>query len=1073
MPLRWQKVDLPFGFGMDQSEVSHTLDAPKLRSLLNGRIEKDKSVCAREGYQRVVSDISPRNLQTWSPRLFGFRGALYAVDTDVSAQKNVKHNLNALDSDLDRWDEQGSGLTTRIATALPEATVVDRVGIARDIQYDQENSDWASDDTSGVAVIAWQQAWTSASPTATLIFAVAININTGAVVKPAQQVGSSATCARPRVVFANSTFYVLYDVVAANELRCIPFSPSGISWGTDTAIITDLHADGVWDAVQATNAFHVVYKESVGAALRVQRFTATTDPPSSTASATYAEIPVCLGVSLDQSSNRMWIGVGRATPDVRYRLLNTSSTTAYTPVVGSTAVTAVTRQPTHVATSYISASLGVVAWSVAGTAALQTYTKFAEVTSGGVIGTVVTNYAMQLVSKLLSANSCIYANVLYDANGNNAASTSAFGRDSDGFQTIFTLAMASESDTNNPSVYSTFRQVATWMRGHAGKARSVSTLCRFGSFRAANSASDPAVYAFSASDEFVQYLFNQPGDVDYVTGKQGVDLCKLRLTDWDKLRAVEYGQQMMFGGGQPWTFDGLRLNEHGFAWPPENTQMAAVGGGALSAGSYQVAVVWEYRTANGDVVRSAPVLARDSSGATTLTCILNDQINVSTPNLCLTQKFRDSTTVLNDVFLRVYRTEANGSIFYLDTTTNGDGRNAFASATNIAIQTGTADATIIANEQLYTTGGILPNYPLPACDDLIVHKNRVYGISSENKKEIVFTNVRQDGEVPQWHPFLTVTIDDGGPAIGLATMDDRVVVFKKDSIWVIYGNGPDRKGVNSDHVIQRVPTEHGCIDRRSIVLTPIGLFFQSRRGIMLLSRGAKDVTYIGGPVEDYLALTPIITAATALTDDERVYFWTTDSGMTGGYTLVYHWDVEQWAYDRVYLGEENALNFATSAAYVEGEYYVSLYGENETFQHTGAADDVTGWNNFITLSIQTSWIKLTGMQGFKRVRAMELLGYYHGHHGLSVGVFRDYVDSAVQTVTWSRAELTAAVPQYQLKHHIAQQRCEAIAFSISTVRDVPGDGIELPYRQAFFTGLALDVGSKPTMMRLPDAQQKG
>ena len=52
----------------------------------------------------------------------------------------------------------------------------------------------------------------------------------------------------------------------------------------------------------------------------------------------------------------------------------------------------------------------------------------------------------------------------------------------------------------------------------------------------------------------------------------------------------------------------------------------------------------------------------------------------------------------------------------------------------------------------------------------------------------------------------------------------------------------------------------GCIETRSVIQTAIGVFFQSIRGIELLTR-SQEVFWIGEPVRDTLDANPVVSSA--------------------------------------------------------------------------------------------------------------------------------------------------------------------------------------------------------------------
>src|SRR4029077_12739318 len=86
----------------------------------------------------------------------------------------------------------------------------------------------------------------------------------------------------------------------------------------------------------------------------------------------------------------------------------------------------------------------------------------------------------------------------------------------------------------------------------------------------------------------------------------------------------------------------------------------------------------------------------------------------------------------------------------------------------------------------------------------------------------------------QFSSLLTLTTDpDGGPITALARMDANLLIFKSNAIFYITGQGPTPTGDSNDLGVPiAIPSgEVGCISQNSIVLTPVGLLFQSSNGI--------------------------------------------------------------------------------------------------------------------------------------------------------------------------------------------------------------------------------------------------
>ena len=56
----------------------------------------------------------------------------------------------------------------------------------------------------------------------------------------------------------------------------------------------------------------------------------------------------------------------------------------------------------------------------------------------------------------------------------------------------------------------------------------------------------------------------------------------------------------------------------------------------------------------------------------------------------------------------------------------------------------------------------------------------------------------------------------------LGVPDDKLIVFGQNSIGVLIGDGPNDAGQGSQYGDIILATDRGCIDSRSVVLTPTG-----------------------------------------------------------------------------------------------------------------------------------------------------------------------------------------------------------------------------------------------------------
>jgi len=81
----------------------------------------------------------------------------------------------------------------------------------------------------------------------------------------------------------------------------------------------------------------------------------------------------------------------------------------------------------------------------------------------------------------------------------------------------------------------------------------------------------------------------------------------------------------------------------------------------------------------------------------------------------------------------------------------------------------------------------------------------------------------------------------GGGVTAIGAMDDKLIFFKANTKFFVYGDGPTPSGANNTFSdADRVTSDGGCVNQRSIVSTPMGLMYQSLKGIYLLDRSMVD-----------------------------------------------------------------------------------------------------------------------------------------------------------------------------------------------------------------------------------------
>lgn len=526
------------------------------------------------------------------------------------------------------------------------------------------------------------------------------------------------------------------------------------------------------------------------------------------------------------------------------------------------------------------------------------------------------------------------------------------------------------------------------------------------------------------------------------------------------------GNNLHFSGGIVQMYDGIGVVEHNFNLYPEGIigGAAIASGGSVGPGTYQYVACYEWTDNQNNIHRSSP-----SPAIEVVVAVPNNSVTVSVKSLPLTQKVGD-----RPVQIVLYRTTNAGSILYrVSSLTAPTLNNVAAQQANISDTL--ADSSLEVNgvaaaPLLYSqfisgtvngTGYDLPNFPAPPTGIVQLHRNRLWVVDSTNPLQLWYSKADSIGAPVEFTEDFVKQVDPrGGPITALASVDDKLLVFKRSHTFVIVGQGPDATGANndlSDAIF--VTSDVGCIDPRSVVGTPIGIMFQTAKGIYLIDRSLQ-VQYVGSPVEAYNNET--ITSATLMPSVNQVRFT-----LQSGKTLVYDYFVQQWG---VFTGQ-----YAVDSL-VWLETTVLLRSNGIVLRETPGV-----WNDAgapYSLKLTTAWMTFANIQGFQRVRRAQILGAWKSPHNLAVDVYVDFNNTSVQSMT-----VTPQTPQvyggvspygaglyggefqlYQWRIDLARQKNQAVKF---TIRDLPtataGEGMSL-------SSIAFEVGAKQGVAKVPKAQ---
>lgn len=528
-----------------------------------------------------------------------------------------------------------------------------------------------------------------------------------------------------------------------------------------------------------------------------------------------------------------------------------------------------------------------------------------------------------------------------------------------------------------------------------------------------------------------------------VYAQTGINLATFNL-GLQNITSVEIAKGLQIGGGFGWLYDGyLPVEKNFFVWPEDLKVSTSTSGGHLADQQYAYIAVFEWTDNQGNIERSAesiPVFQTTAGGGTS-----TNTINVPT--------YRLTYKVLNKVKLTLFRWSTAQPVYYQVTSISSATLNS-TTADSVAITDTLADASILGNSIVYTNGGVVEDTNPPASNIMTIFDTRVWLVDAEDPNLLWYSKQIIEATPVEWSDLFTFfiapntgTVASTGPITALAPMDDKLIIFKANSMYYINGNGPDNTGFPNPSYNGPIfiASTVGCIQPASIVLIDEGLMFQSNKGIWLLPRGISEPIYIGAPVEAFNA--SVVQSAVSVPETNHVIF-TLDSGEM----LMYDYFFKQWG---TFVG----IPAVSSCIYQNLHTYVDQFGQ--VFQETPGL--YLDGANPVLMGFITGWINVAGIQGFERFYYFYFVGRYLSPHFMNVQLSYDYVDTVVQNKlirpsNFSPVDSSPFGDQpapfgsetdfYQWKIHAKKQKCQSFQIALDEIFDpslgtAPGAGFTL------------------------------
>jgi hypothetical protein len=536
----------------------------------------------------------------------------------------------------------------------------------------------------------------------------------------------------------------------------------------------------------------------------------------------------------------------------------------------------------------------------------------------------------------------------------------------------------------------------------------------------------------------------------------------------NRMQHAELGGTAFISGGILSQFDGTLVTEVSFLHPPPTVSLAAAAGGSLTAnGVYTYYVAYGYTDAKGNLHLSASAV-----GSITLSGA-NQTVNLTVTNLSSTLRQDAANSFSPPVQIYIWRNQNGGATFYLLNSDAGTPTSTPNTYTQ-AIADTASDSTISSNG--YGTwpfaGGALESYCPSACLGVLTHNGKIWAMSDDRKTWVYST----DTSPPRWSDSNRYTISDGGPATGWASIDNQLITFKANKIFVTRGQGNDDLGLNSDLQTVALPGSRGCIEPRSVlVVASLGVFFQSTdSGIYLLTRGGLEVEFVGAPVEDVTKANPVIKKAVAVPRRNEIRFDCAPSESSAtGTTVVYNTHFKLWTTALYYDTDAPQAGAANvDSTQVGNDFYRAVSGGRVYKEYTDptATNAFTDNGTFVSLVVETANAKAEWIEGWARFRRFFATCEQLSPADLTLQVALDY-GAYGQSQTWTAAQMaswTGPLKTGQIQIG-PQQKAAAVRMKLSTSTPTgfavgTGQGLS-------FVGAALEIAKYEKPYRLPPPQR--
>jgi hypothetical protein len=462
-------------------------------------------------------------------------------------------------------------------------------------------------------------------------------------------------------------------------------------------------------------------------------------------------------------------------------------------------------------------------------------------------------------------------------------------------------------------------------------------------------------------------------------------LCMVDMTEPEgrHMTAVETLNHLVFPGSVPYVWDGQVLAEQGFLlWPYRLRTIQKSGAGLDAPSTYGYVATYEWYDSRGNRWQSAPSLVASHKTNTGY-----GQVYVRVPPLTMHDPYKQNINII------LWRTDGYGIVYRrVDQLPNAQ------FAAYVEFTDNLSDSSLASREVLYTQppGDVLEDICPPPTRIACVHQNRLFVVNREKDNiEIQYTKEFQYNHGIRHSDFLTVEVPSAdGEITAMASFMDRLIVFKRNSIWYSYGNGLSNTGSGTGYTApQLLHPSIGCVNQKTIAEIPAGLMFLGSNNKIHIINRSMQVSVVGEPVAYHTRTYPPVSAAAIPSNNEVVF-----ASATVGHTCVYNWEYGLWSVWAEWSGSDCSIAkvLPAATAFESGGESVLwmvrhdgkvVHQKPGLFGHWVAGAYSSGPEAVL---IETGWFPFAQVGGFQRLRRIVVVGQMPTLHKLGVRIAYDF-----------------------------------------------------------------------------------